>query len=274
MSDNNPKIIGNGVWIDPRVQFGENVTIGHGSCIGYPDEDESELKIMDNVIKICREAELTICGGHTEITDSVIRPVVSCTIAGTVEKEQLINKKNILPDDSIILTKRGALEGTSILANDFSDILSESGFTPEFLKKSQKFIDKISIVKEAEIAVETGSITALHDVTEGGVSTSIEELSSLCGYGFDIDMDKILFYDETLEICSYFNINPFGLIGSGSLIICCRKMITDKLLFNLNKAGIEAVKIGSVSNRKPGIKTMSNEPWPIFDTDEITKVVN
>ena len=49
MSGHNPTIIGNGVWIDPRVQFGENVTIGHGSCIGYPDEDESELKIMDNV---------------------------------------------------------------------------------------------------------------------------------------------------------------------------------------------------------------------------------
>ncbi len=49
MSENKPKIIGNGVWIDPRVAFGKNVTIGHGSCIGFPDEDESELKIMDNV---------------------------------------------------------------------------------------------------------------------------------------------------------------------------------------------------------------------------------
>ncbi len=49
VNNSNPTIIGNGVWIDPRVQFGENVTIGHGSCIGFPDEDESELKIMDNV---------------------------------------------------------------------------------------------------------------------------------------------------------------------------------------------------------------------------------
>jgi 2,3,4,5-tetrahydropyridine-2-carboxylate N-succinyltransferase len=49
VNGHNPKIIGSGVWIDPRVHFGENVTIGHGSCIGFPDEDESELKIMDNV---------------------------------------------------------------------------------------------------------------------------------------------------------------------------------------------------------------------------------
>ena len=49
MSGNQPKIIGSGVWMDPKVTFGKNVTVGHGSCIGYPDEDESELKIMDNV---------------------------------------------------------------------------------------------------------------------------------------------------------------------------------------------------------------------------------
>jgi acetyltransferase-like isoleucine patch superfamily enzyme len=49
MVDNVPTIYGTGVWIDPRVSFGQNVIVGHGSCIGYPDEDEDKLVIMDDV---------------------------------------------------------------------------------------------------------------------------------------------------------------------------------------------------------------------------------
>ena len=46
---NNPKLIGSGIWYDPRVTFGKNVTIGHCSCIGYPEDGETECKIMDDV---------------------------------------------------------------------------------------------------------------------------------------------------------------------------------------------------------------------------------
>ena len=45
----NPRQIGTGIWIDPRVCFGKNVTVGHCSCIGYPEEGEIECKILDDV---------------------------------------------------------------------------------------------------------------------------------------------------------------------------------------------------------------------------------
>ncbi|HZS74066.1 MAG TPA: DapH/DapD/GlmU-related protein [Candidatus Nitrosotalea sp.] len=44
-----PNLIGTGQWIDSRVYFGENVTVGHCSCIGYPEEGEIECKILDGV---------------------------------------------------------------------------------------------------------------------------------------------------------------------------------------------------------------------------------
>lgn len=53
MTNNTYKIIGTGVWIDPKVKFGNDVIIGHGSCIGYSDEnndeDNDECSIMDGV---------------------------------------------------------------------------------------------------------------------------------------------------------------------------------------------------------------------------------
>lgn len=35
-----PNKIGNGIWINPKVVFGENVTVGHASCVGYDLLDE------------------------------------------------------------------------------------------------------------------------------------------------------------------------------------------------------------------------------------------
>lgn len=46
---NIPKQIGSGIWIDPRVNFGKNVTIGHCSCIGYPEDKEMSCEISDDV---------------------------------------------------------------------------------------------------------------------------------------------------------------------------------------------------------------------------------
>lgn len=49
MTNHKPRIIGEGVWINPKVSFGKNVTVGHGSCIGYPERGENSCRIMDNV---------------------------------------------------------------------------------------------------------------------------------------------------------------------------------------------------------------------------------
>jgi acetyltransferase-like isoleucine patch superfamily enzyme len=48
---NEPTLIGSGIWIDQKkVIFGKNVTIGHCSCIGYPEDDcEGKCTIMDDV---------------------------------------------------------------------------------------------------------------------------------------------------------------------------------------------------------------------------------
>ena len=41
--------IGTGIFVHEKVKVGKNVTIGHGSCIGFGDPDDGELIIEDNV---------------------------------------------------------------------------------------------------------------------------------------------------------------------------------------------------------------------------------
>jgi serine acetyltransferase len=41
--------VGEGIFVHPRVSIGKNVSIGHGSCIGYGNPSDGELVISNNV---------------------------------------------------------------------------------------------------------------------------------------------------------------------------------------------------------------------------------
>ena len=254
-----------GKWITVTMLLPEGI---------YFDEIQ---KIMSDINTCCIESNLLICGGHTEITDSVIRPIISCTILGTIFEAQLINKKSIEINDSIIMTKFAGLEGTSIIANDFYDTLIDSGISADDLELCKNFIEDISITPEAEIVSKGYQITALHDVTEGGIATALSELSTAAGHGFEVDIDMIPVHPITKKICKYFSIDPLGLISSGSLIICCRNNRTSELMNDLRDNNIKATLIGKVNTKAAGTVSSSNntdKQWPQFSSDEITKLIN
>ena len=66
-----------------------------------------------------------------------------------------------------------------------------------------------------------------------------------------------------------------GLIGSGSLLICCRKAGCEKLMADVRDAGIEIACIGEVMDRGQGVNAYKKNrqvSWPAFEVDEITKL--
>ena len=88
-------------------------------------------------------------------------------------------------------------------------------------------------------------------------------------------MDSIPIYPQTEKISNLLGIDPLGLIGSGSLLICCRKSAAQKLLEEIQSAGIQATRIGEVIEEGSGIiaeKDGKQCPFPSFEADEITKL--
>ena len=59
--------------------------------------------------------------------------------------------------------------------------------------------------------------------------------------------NKLPILPETLDICRAFDINPLGLISSGSLLICAPK--GDKVVAELKANGIPATIIGKVTEK-------------------------
>lgn len=232
-------------------------------------------EVMAELSAVCRQWGITLCGGHTEITDAVSRPVVTGMMTGTVTKERLIDKQNIKSGDRVLLTKAVCVEGTAIIAREFGDKLKSLGVPASDIANCRRFLDHISILKEARIAGSTEGVSAMHDVTEGGLATALEELSVAGGHRIRVDMDKIPIYPETANICGLLKIDPLGLIGSGSLLICCRQYSSEVLLQEIKNIGIPVTIIGEVREAGQAIEAVRQRapvPWPKFEVDEITRL--
>jgi len=232
-------------------------------------------RIFADLNAACRTWDITLCGGHTEITDAVCRPVVTGMMAGTIAREDLIRKDRMAPGDRVLVTKGLAVEGTAIIAAEFSELLIEKGMAVGSIDACRRFESMISILPEARIAWRVGGVSALHDVTEGGIATALAELSQAGGRGLRIHKNELPVFPETIQMGRLLGIDPLGLIGSGSLLICCRPERVKRLAAELAKAGIVVADVGEVTAHGPGIEAVENGlpvVWPSFEVDEITKL--
>ena len=233
------------------------------------------VQVMTDIHQACTAWGITLCGGHTEITDAVRRPVVVGTLGAAMERADLIDKKSIRPGDRILLTKGVAVEGTAIIAHAFAERLKAAGLGDAELAAGRALEDHISILPEAAIARATAGVSAMHDVTEGGLATALSELSAAGGHAIAIHLDRIPLLPPTARICAALDIEPLGLIGSGSLLIVCRSEAADGLRRAINDQGIAAALIGEVQNPGQGVVAYQDgEPagWPEFEVDEIARL--
>lgn len=207
-----------------------------------PDSmEEPQLrKLMQEAEKTCQELNIEILGGHTEITNVVRQPLVSVTGVGKIPRNRLTTLRQIEPDQDVVVTKWIGLEATAILAKEREEELV-ARFPAGLVDVAKSFDQYLSVVKDARIATECG-VTAMHDITEGGVFGALWEMASGAGVGLEVDMKKIPIRQETVEICEYFGLNPYQIMSSGSMMI-----VTDQgheLVRRLAKAGIHGTVIG------------------------------
>ena len=232
-------------------------------------------QVMNDLTRVCRRYGIFLCGGHTEITDAVRRPVINGTMVGTVPRAALVNKSAMAPGDRVLLTKAVAVEGTAIIAREWGAELERRGVEKEVLSRSRRLIEAIGVLEEARICHDLPGVTALHDVTEGGLATAVRELAAAGGGGLHLYLDRVPVFDETRRICELMALDPLGLIGSGSLLICCRPDSADVLSQRLEAAGIRVTTIGVVTAAGTGIQAEAGgrpADWPAFEVDEIARL--
>lgn len=202
---------------------------------------EKKLReIMEEIAIACNQLNIEIMGGHTEVSDVVNRPVITVTGVGKVKKEQLVSTGGLQPGNELVMTKWAGLEGTCIIASERQEELEER-LPKQMIDAALQMCEYISVVPESAIAMQTG-VTAMHDVTEGGIFGALWEMGEASGVGIIVDLKKIPIRQETIEICELFDINPYMLMSSGSLLIGTEhgNLMVEKLA----ERGIAATVIG------------------------------
>ena len=168
------------------------------------------------------------------------------------------------------MTKWAGLEGTAIIAAERKEKLLET-LPGELVDTAASLLQYLSVVPEATIAAASGA-TAMHDVTEGGIFGALWEMGAASGVGISAELMKIPIRQETIEVCEVFDINPYRMMSSGSLLIGCPN--GNFMVRELEKEGIPAAVIGRATETNDRVVENTNETRFLepAGSDEIYKI--
>jgi len=245
-----------------------------------PENKTSEKLVRDifsQIVTACEHFDITLCGGHTEVTYGLDRPIVVGQMLGQVKKDKLVTNSGAQVGDDILLTKGIAVEATSIIAREREDTLLERGYSSEYMAKAKQFLKDpgISVLKEAMIACDVGGVHAMHDPTEGGLATGLHEMARCSQVGMVIWSEKIHIFAECRDLCHEFGIDPVGVIASGGLLMAVDPSYSARTIDRLAHDNIHCSIIGQVVEEEKGLffgEGQKKRLIPTFEIDEITKI--
>lgn len=238
-------------------------------------EDQAE-ELYTQVLDACTAIEVTLIGGHSEVTYGIDRPIVSGTMLGEVARDGLVKTGGAQDGDSIVVTKGIAIEGTALLARERADDLRKAGVSDDTITLSAQLLNSlgISVLIDAQVACTNAQIHSMHDVTEGGLITGLREVAAASGLGLAIEEGSVPLLGPTEEVCNALDLDPMGLLASGALLITLPSSEVPSLLVALEQKGIDGWEIGMMMAPEEGLVYMSRKgevELPQFSRDELAR---
>lgn len=249
-----------------------------------PGSTEKKIRgIFTQIGQAVNEIGVQMAGGHTEITPAVNQPVICGFMLGEAPTGRTVSASGAKPGDAVILTKGIAIEGTSILANECRDQLIQAGVSLSDVDAAAAMLTNpgISVLKDAQTATSAGGITAMHDPTEGGLATALQELAFASKVNILIEESAVNILPLCRSVCDALCIDPWGLISSGALLATVQPEYVDTVVAVLRDADIDTDIIGRVESQMDGKtgasvlvqRDQTSSPMAInsFERDELAR---
>ena len=241
-------------------------------------EDEAEA-VFDQILEACRSIDVSLVGGHSEVTYGIDRPIIMGTMLGEVEQDKLILTGGAQEGDSIVVTKGIAIEGTALLAREKASQLLQAGMSQEEIDKAASLlgVPGISVLHDARVACASSQVHSMHDVTEGGLVTGLREVAKASGLGLAIEESSLPILSECQEVCEALGLDPLGLLASGALLITLPTADVPGLLTSLEGEGINGFEIGTMIEAAEGLQMVEfhgETPLPEFSRDELARYMS
>ena len=215
-----------------------------------PSYEEADLKEdMKSIAKAAEANGIAVLGGHTEVTDAVLRPIYQMTGVGIAQEAENCAAALLQPGQALVMTKWIALAGTAALAYRYEEELGKR-FPFTLIDRAKEFEKLMSVAQEARAITHFG-VCAMHDLSQGGIFGALWEMAERAGVGLEVDLKKIPVKQETVEICEFFDVNPYNLYSAGALL--AGSWQPEVLVSKLHEQGIPAAVIGYVTDKNDRI---------------------
>ena len=215
---------------------------------------EAKLRaILENVSVVSDNLKAPIVHTETQVITGIQTVIASVHVTAYAMKDSLIKAGKALPGQDVVMTKWLGIEGTAVIADKKAAEL-ESRYPLSIIEEAASFDRYLSVIPEAATAAKS-DVSAMCAAREGGIFGALWELAQDSGVGLVIDLRKIPVRQETIEVCEFYDINPYKLIAGGSLLIT-----TDnggQLVAELSEKGIPAAVIGRTTEGND--KILQNE---------------
>ncbi len=135
----------------------------------------------------------------------------------------------------VVMVGFAGLSGSITLAEKKYEEL-RSRYSAAFIQgaKEQKVLLQLPVLKKG--------FAVLYPLSRGGVFAGLWNMAEEACVGLEIDLKKIPIRQETVEICNFFDINPYQLLSEGSFLILSDN--GGRLKMELQKKGIISEVIG------------------------------
>jgi hydrogenase expression/formation protein HypE len=204
--------------------------------------------LMEEIYEACRELDVAVVGGHTEVTYGLDRPLAIGAMVGEVPAGNLVTPAGAQAGDRLLLTKGIPLEGSAILARDFRHEL-EGRFTTTELEEAANYLYEpgIGVLRDARVAQASGTVHAMHDPTEGGLATALWELAEASGKALLVEPEAVPLLPLGAQICAALELDPLATIASGALLLVVPAGANaEAVCAALSEAGVACADIGAV----------------------------
>ncbi|MWV40279.1 AIR synthase family protein [Natrialba sp. INN-245] len=207
--------------------------------------DDEFATIQSTIHEECVDLGVAVVTGHTaRYSDSSHPWVGAATAMGVGDHDEIVRPDGARPGDRLLLTTGPAVESVGLLSTLFGDRIAVS---EDVLADAQERLEDVYCVRDALTAAAAGPVTAMHDVTEGGLAGALNEMANGASARFEIDRKAVPMRPGVREVCETLEIDPWAATSCGSLAIAVDPAGVDTVRGALEDRGTVVAEIGRVT---------------------------
>lgn len=233
-------------------------------------DDETFAAVWRGVDAECRELGVAVTTGHTARYEDASLPWVGAgTAFAAGDPGRIVLPDGARPGDALVVTKGPAVETTGLLTTLFSGQIE---LPAETLALAQERLTDTGIVRDALAAREAGTVTAMHDATEGGLLGALFEMAASAGVRLVVDSEAVPLMPGVGETCETLGMDPWRATTGGTLLVAVAPGDADGLVAALDERDTPAAVVGHVEpgsgverDGEDASRPTGDASWPVYE---------